>query len=95
MKFNKLFLFTFIFVFAGFLLTACQDATSHITDQNGKEISVTTSDDTYTFKLPAVKIEEVDSSESEEPVTTILESEITENNAKEPLESEGPKTGEP
>ena len=94
MKFNKLLLCTFITVLTGFLLTACQKniTTSYINDPTGKEISITTSDDTYTFKLPAVETEEIPSSE---PITDADESEALENTAEDTRESEGPKTGEP
>lgn len=103
MKFNKLLLFTFIYTLAGFLLTACGNTTSYISDQTGKEIPVTSSDsDTYTFKLPASQIEEPETSpaddeaaaeiaEENEPADNATKTEI----AEESTDSEGPKTGEP
>ena len=80
-----------------FTLTACDNTTAYINDQTGKEISVTTSDDTYTFKLPAAESEESVTSEPEaesvseikEPTATVVESDGTNT------DSEGPKTGEP
>ena len=109
MKFKKLLLITLTFVMAGFLLAACGNNTSYISDQTGKEIPVTSSDsDTYTFKLPAEqKIEEIEETpsadireetipEETEPTTTIVESEATDEEiTEEHLATEGPKTGEP
>lgn len=97
MKFNKLLLFTFIFVFSGLLFTACGKNTSYISDQTGKEIPVTSSDSgTYTFKLPAVETQEETIPEEAEPTAPLVESEPMEEYVpEEPLATEGPKTGEP
>lgn len=98
MKFNKLFLLTLTFIMAGFLLTACKNSTSYISDQTGKEIPVTTSDsDTYTFKLPASQVEAVEAVEvtvPEDPEPVVVEP-VEEEIPEEPLATEGPKTGEP
>ena len=51
MKINKLLLFTFIFVFAGLLFTACGKNTSYISDQTGKEIPVTLDETTICAEL--------------------------------------------
>lgn len=100
MKINKLLLFTFIFVLSGFLLTACGNDTSYISDQTGKEIPVTSSDsDTYTFKLPAVETEVIEAPSVEIPEetepTTVESEPVEEDVPEEPLATEGPKTGEP
>ena len=98
MKFNKLLLFILISILSGFLLTACGNATSYISDQTGKTIPVTSSDsDTYTFKLPAIEPEEMEMpAVSKEPETDIEEPELSEEPiSEEPLADEGPKTGEP
>lgn len=98
MKFKKLLLITLTFVLTGFLLTACGNNTSYISDQTGKEIPVTSSDsDTYTFKLPASQVEAVETPEvtpSENPEPVIVEP-AEEEIPEEPLATEGPKTGEP
>ncbi len=102
MRIINLKLLTFIFVMTGFLLTACGNNTSYITDQTGKEIPVTSTDsDTYTFKLPSdqsVEPPKTDYDEPETTTTTISSDSSTasdENTDKESLASEGPKTGEP
>lgn len=95
MKSHKLILLLSIFTMTVFLLTACGNDTSYISDQTGKTIPVTSSDsDTYTFKLPTAETEETDA-----PVIT-AEPEITVEEPEEaieekPLADEGPKTGEP
>ena len=58
MKLSKSILITLLFLNICITLTACQNDTSYVNDQTGKEISVTTSDDTYTFKLPAAEAPE-------------------------------------
>ena len=107
MKFHKLISFLTILIMAGFLLTACKNETSYINDQHGKSIPVTASDSgTYTFKLPAEQMEKIETPsveiseetilEETEPATTTVESEsMKEEVPKEPLATEGPKTGEP
>lgn len=102
MKLNKTIRFLSILTISAFLLSACGNNTSYISDQTGKEIPVTSSDsDTYTFKLPASQAEEVEIQEETIPeetesTATVVESEaIEEDVAEEPLASEGPKTGEP
>lgn len=106
MNSSKILFMTITLIMTGFLLTACGNNTSYISDQTGKEIPVTSSDsDTYTFKLPAEqKIEETPSvdiqeetiPEETESTTTIVESESLEEEVpEEPLATEGPKTGEP
>ena len=98
MKLNKLLIITLTFVFTCFLLTACKNSTSYISDQTGKEIPVTSSDsDTYTFKLPASQVEAVEAPEiiiPEEPEPIVVEP-VEEELPQEPLATEGPKTGEP
>ena len=95
MKLNKLIPIILIIILSCFLLTACGNDTSYISDQTGKTIPVTSSDsDTYTFKLPTAETEETDA-----PVIT-AEPEITVEEPEEaieekPLADEGPKTGEP
>ena len=103
MKFNKLILFIFSYLLAGFLLTACQNTTSSVNDQTGKAIQVTSSgSDTYTFKLPAAELEETtpveipeeipeEITEETETIADTTEPEFVEEDA----DSEGPKTGEP
>ena len=98
MKFKKLLLITLTFVLTGFLLAACGNNTSYISDQTGKEIPVTSSDsDTYTFKLPASQVEAVDTPEVTIPEETkpVAVEPVEEDIPEEPLATEGPKTGEP
>ena len=107
MKFHKFISFFTILIMTVFLLAACGNSTSYITDQRGKSIPVTTSDsNTYTFKLSATPVEDI-----EEPVVEMLEEVLPEEQepqaeTEEPaLEPEtvseekpaeiGPKTGEP
>lgn len=61
MKLSKTTLVTLILITSIFTLTACQNNTSYINDQTGKAISVTTSDDSYSFKLPAAQSEKTSS----------------------------------
>ena len=89
-------------IMTGFLLTACGNNVSYITDQMGKEISVTTSDtNTITFKLPSdqsIEISETESLETEslESESDAVTSDIhEENTGNETLSLEAPKTGEP
>lgn len=109
MKFQKTIFFFIILIMTSFLLTACTNETSYIHDQRGKSISVTNSDsDTYTFKLSASQVEEI-----EEPSVEVFEESIskkedtpsveaseettpeeTEITVEEPA-TIGPKTGEP
>ena len=105
MKISKSIFIIFILMIVVFSLTACKNDIAYINDQTGKEISVTTSDNTYTFQLPSISVQETESStKMSEPSTTIVESEVsttaeesetTEKNPPTFLESEGPKTGEP
>ncbi len=94
MKLSKSILITLLFMITSIVLTACQNDTSYVNDQTGKEISVTTSDDTYTFKLPAAEVIEVTAPVAEE-IPTEIEAPVSDNSTEEPLASEGPKTGEP
>lgn len=96
MKLSKNILIIFIFLITLSALTACNNTTAYVNDQTGKEITITTSDDTYTFKLPATEAVEVmsfvpesEAEETQEPTTTVVESEGTNT------DSNGPKTGEP
>lgn len=95
MKLNKLIPIILIIILSCFLLTACGNDTSYISDQTGKTIPVTSSDsDTYTFKLPAVEPEVTEAPViTPEQETTVEEPE--EAIEEEPLADEGPKTGEP
>ena len=93
MKLSKIFLITLILI-ASMTLTACQKDISYVNDQTGKEISVTTSADTYTFKLPAAEVLEVTAPVDEETPVEV-EEQVSDNSLGEPLASEGPKTGEP
>ena len=94
MKLSKSILITLLFMITSIILTACQNNTSYVNDQTGKEISVTTSNDTYSFKLPAAEVIEITAPVAEETPTEI-ESQVSDNSTEEPLASEGPKTGEP
>lgn len=103
MKLSKNILFTLLFLLTSVSLTACQKDVSYINDQTGKEISVTTSDETYTFKLPDVESEEsFTSTEETEPsidtlasTSTTEEAETSNSVSENTIVSEGPKTGEP
>ena len=99
MKLSKSILITLLFMITSIVLTACQNDTSYVNDQTGKEISVTTSDDTYTFKLPAAEVIEVTAPTTEESLTTEspieIERQVSDNTIEESLATEGPKTGEP
>ena len=107
MNLHKPISFLIILTMTGFLLAACGNNTSYISDQRGKSIAVTSSDsDTFTFKLsteqieeletPSVEISDETTPEEAEPTTTTVESESLEEEVpEEPLATEGPKTGEP
>lgn len=111
MKLQKSISLLLLFTMTVFLLTACKTETSYIHDQQGKSIPITNSDsDTYTFKLSAQQIEDL-----EEPSVEVLEETISEEveTLSEELPPEeaqlttepeipsqqpasvGPKTGEP